>query len=113
MRDAVQKADVAAEKKDRLFVLIDRLQCEVDRELTPVHAYGELFITICAYMGEGAKKLEPAVQLIERVAGALGEARDALSGPWRLPACREPKRLEPPKRKPAGEDMSLEDEIPF
>jgi hypothetical protein len=113
MREAVQKADVAAEKKDRLFSLIDRLQYEVDREMTPVHAYGELFITICAYMGEGVKKLEPAVQLIERIAGALGEARDALTGPWRLPTRREPKRLEPPKGNSAGDGLSVEDEIPF
>lgn len=113
LRSAVQQSEVAAEKKDRLLSLINKLQYEVDREVTPVHAYGELFITICTYMGEGAKRLEPAVQLVERVAGALGEARDALGGPWRLPARHEPKRLEPPKRKSDSDELSVEDEIPF
>jgi hypothetical protein len=119
MRETVQAADVAPEKKDRLFSLIDELQAEVDRDRTPVHAAGELWVTICTYMGEGAKKaLEPATPFIERICGALGQAKmaeDAL--PKKLPPARDPKRIEGPKtkadKKGNGFSKSLDDEIPF
>lgn len=119
MREAVQVADVALEKKDRLFALIDELQTEVDRDRTPVHAAGELWVTLCTYMGEGAKKaLEPTTPFIERICGALGLAKKVEDGrPKKLPPPPEPKRIESPKgqadKKGNGFSKSLDDEIPF
>lgn len=116
MREAVQAADVAREKKDRLFALIDQLQAEVDRERTPVHAAGQLWVTICTYMGEGAKKaLEPATPLIERICGALGLAKKAEEAQSkRLPPAKETKRIEGPNAlKRNGSQKMLDEEIPF
>jgi len=119
MRQAVQAADVAAEKKDRLFALIDELQAEVDRERTPLHAAGELWVTMCTYMGEGAKKaLEPVTPYVERICGALGLAKMTEDAqPKRLPPARDPKRIEGPKTKADKQrnefNKSLDDEIPF
>jgi len=119
MREAVQAADVASEKKDRLFSLINELQAEVDLDRTPVHAAGELWITLCTYMGEGARKaLEPTTPLIERICGALGLAKKAEDAqPKKLPPSREPKRIEGPapkvEKKGNGFSNSLDDEIPF
>jgi hypothetical protein len=118
MRDAVQQSDVSTEKKDRLFTLINQLQAEVDRERTPVHAAGELWVAICTYMGEGAKKLDPLARLMERVGGALGIAKQVEDAMPKLPPRREPKRIEPPanassKNDKNGFDKELDDEIPF
>lgn len=119
MREAVQAADVAPEKKDRLFTLIDELQAEVDRDRTPVHAAGELWLTICTYMGEGMKKaLDPVTPYVERICGALGHAKTAAdSQPKRLPPRSEPKRIEGRKtqldKQGNGFSESLDEEIPF
>lgn len=115
MRSAVQGAEVAAEKKDRLFALIDELQAEVDRDRTPVHAAGELWVTLCTYMGEGAKKaLEPTTPYIERICGALGLAKKAEDiHQRRLPPAKESKRIEGPKKIERGFGRPFDDEIPF
>lgn len=110
MRAAVRDAaDLASEKKDRLFALIDELQYEVDRERTPVHAAGELWVTICSYAGDGAKKaLEPVTPYIERIGAALGMAiKTEDSQPKQLPPAPVPKRIEGPRKK------SIVDDIPF
>lgn len=75
MRDLVQQTDVSAEKKDRLFYLIDDLQAEVDRDRTPVHAAGELWMTVCTYLGEGAKKLQPVADFVQQIGSAVGLQR--------------------------------------
>lgn len=119
MREAVQAADVSNEKKDRLYALIDELQAEVDRDRTPVHAAGELWLTICTYMGEGAKNaLAPATPYIERICGALGLAKKTEDAqPKKLPPARDPKRIEGPKTKSDKNGnafgKSIDDEIPF
>lgn len=113
MREAVQAADVSAEKKDRLFALIDKLQAEVDRDRTPVHAAGELWLTVCTYAGEGTKNvLEPVMPYMERIASTFGLAKQAEDSQPTLPPRKEPKRIEGPK-EPTGFDKVLDDEIPF
>ena len=118
MRKSVQQADVSVEKKDRLFGLIDQLQAEVDHERTPVQAVGELWVTICTYMGEGVKNLEPVARFVERVGGALGLAKQEEDALPKLPPLRDRQRLEPPqnaasKKDKNGFDKALDDEIPF
>lgn len=118
IRDAVQTAEIGGEKKDRLFRLINQLQAEVDRERTPVHAAGELWLTACTYVGEGVKALEPVISGIERIGGALGLAKKTEDDQPKLPSRKEPKQLEAPRKhlpppKKNGFDKSLDDEIPF
>lgn len=114
MREAIQAADVSSEKKDRLFDLIDQLQAEVDRDRTPIHAAGELWVTLCIYMGEGAKRLDPVAQFLAKVGGALGLSKQAEdSQRKKLPPAKETKRIEGPKKPKDGCDRTLNDEIPF
>lgn len=119
IRDVVQAAEIPSDKKDRLFALVNELQAEVDRERTPVHAGGELFVTICTYAGDGLKKaLEPITPYIERIYGVIGRAKNAEdSQPRQLPPAREAKRIEGPKakteKKGNGFSKALDDEIPF
>lgn len=116
VRAEVRAAEVSAEKKDRLFSLINELQAEVDRDRTPVHAAGELWVTLCTYMGEGAKKaLEPATPYIERICGALGLAKKAEEDVLtkKLPPPKESKRIEGPQKLKNGFGKPFDDEIPF
>lgn len=130
MREAVQQAPISSEKKDRLFAMIDQLQAEVDRDRTPVHAIGELYLTICTYVAEGVEKLEPVSKFLQSVGGALGIAHKKEEAQAKLPPPKETKRIEtgtkqgygapesggygmPVKKKKNGCDKPLDDEIPF
>lgn len=118
IREAVQAADIPGEKKDRLFRLVNLLQAGVDRERTPVHAAGELWLTTCTYVGEGGRALEPVISGIERIGAALGLAKKAEGNQPKLPTRKEPKQLEGPRKrlpqpKKNGFDNSLDEEIPF
>lgn len=129
MREAVQHAPVASEKKDRLFAMIDKLQGEVDRDRTPVHAIGELYLTICTYAAEGVEKLEPVSKFLQSVGGALGIAHKKEEAQAKLPPPKETKRIEAdtkqgygapenggygaPVKKKNGFEKPLDDEIPF
>jgi hypothetical protein len=113
MREAVLKAGLPVGKKDRLLVLINAMQTEIDLDRTPMQTIGELWMTACGYFGEGFKKLEPAIRAVERIGGALGLAKESeqpkqIEGP-------KLKQLPPPKAKSAkgGFDKAFDDEIPF
>jgi hypothetical protein len=112
IRGAVQQAEISKERKDPLLALVNKLQMEIDRERTSLHAAGEVWLTICTYAGQGAQRLEAALQAIERVGAALGVAKDTEAVTSRLPPTRDPKRIEPPKKKMEFE-KDLDDEIPF
>lgn len=128
MREAVQQAPVSSEKKDRLIAMIDQLQTEVDRDRTPVHAIGELYLTICTYVAEGAERLEPVSKFLQNVGGALGIAHRKEATQAKLAPPKETKRIEadpksnysdpsagygaPVKKPKNGFDKPL-DEIPF
>ncbi|CFW97833.1 protein of unknown function [Candidatus Filomicrobium marinum] len=97
LRQIVEKADVAAEKKDRLYALINKLQAEVDRMRTPLHAVGELYVTLCGYLGDGSRELEPWTETLERIGRAFGLAKDKEEAQSRLSKDADPKQLEGPK----------------
>jgi hypothetical protein len=112
VRELIQNAEIAAEKKDRLFALVDDLQAEVNRERTPVRAAGDLWMTVCTYVGKGFKELEPVAQFVQQIGSAIGIANDSEATRPRLPGRRDPKRIEPPK-KDNPFDKELDDEMPF
>jgi len=112
MRETVEKLDISAAKKDKLFTRINALQEEVDRERTGFHAFGALVIEIADVAGEAAKRLEPVTQMAERIGAAFGLAKREEPPTQNLPSPRERKRLPGPKQS-NGFDKSLDDEIPF
>ncbi len=113
LRELVQNADVSEEKKDRLLVLIDNLQTEVDRERTPVQAAGELWVTVCTYIGKGFNELKPAAEFIREIGSAIGIAKDKEETRRQLPKRKEPKRIEAFQQENGSFDRNLDDEIPF
>jgi hypothetical protein len=58
---------------------LNELQAELDRNRTRVESITEVFLSITEAIGKGAKHLDGAVKLIERLAGALSSARSARS----------------------------------
>ena len=121
-RALVEREDLDIEKKDRLLSLINKLQAEVDRERTPVHAAGQLLGTICSYITKGYDNLKPMLEGVGLVSGEISDADEEQHG--HIPP--EPKRIVTPKQKrlapPKGEfggggkngfDKALDDEIPF
>lgn len=77
IRDVVAKADVAESIRERIFKRLNELQAELDRNRTRVEAITEVFLSITEAVSKGAKHLDGAVKLIERLAGALSGARTA------------------------------------
>lgn len=117
-RELIEREDLDAEKKDRLLHLINKLQSEVDRERTPVHAAGQLLSTIFSYARQNYfSGVEPILRSIGLVSGEIGAADEAQHGNKPLPEYPKPKSLEPPRqnsnRRASGLNKALDDEIPF
>jgi len=116
-RGMVDKLEVSVTKKDRLHARINALQIELERERTRYEALAALVIEAADDAGEAAKRLEPVVQLAERIAGVFGGAKRTEDAQAQLPKPEEKKRIEGPARpngkKPSAFDKPFDDEIPF
>ncbi len=75
IRDVVSKAEVVEAIRERIFKRLNDLQGELDKNRTRVEAMTEVFLSITEAVSKGAKHLDPAVKLVERLAGALSGAR--------------------------------------
>jgi len=73
----LDEADVSESLRERIFKRLNKLQGEIDRNRTQVESIAEVFLSVTEAVGKGAKNLEGAVRLIERLAGALSGARTA------------------------------------
>lgn len=71
IRGIVDRAAIDPALKDSVLARLNALGAEVDRTRTRVQKFGDVLIGLCGAVGAGAKELEPAVKLLERVAGAL------------------------------------------
>jgi len=118
IRSTLQNLDVSVSKRERLLARLNALQSEVDRERTKLETFGALMIEASGDLGEAAKRLEPVVQIVERIGAALGIAKQAEDAQAQLPPPQEKKRIEPPRnagRRSGGGtfDKPFDDEIPF
>jgi hypothetical protein len=77
IREVVSKAEVIEPLRERIFKRLNQLQDEIDKNRTRVESISEVFLAITEAVGKGAKHLEGAVKLIERLAGAFSGARTA------------------------------------
>lgn len=116
-RGIVDKLEISVAKKDRLHARINALQAEVERERTRYEAFAALMIEAADDVGEAARRLEPVVQLAERIAGVFGGAKRTEDAQVQLPKPEEKKRIEGPAskngKKSSAFDKSFDDEIPF
>jgi hypothetical protein len=58
-------------------MLVNDLQHEIDRNRTYLRSITEVFLTLTEAVSKGAKHLDGAVKLIERLGGAFSGARSA------------------------------------
>jgi hypothetical protein len=77
IREVVSKAELAESLRERIFTRLNQLQNEIDRNRTRVESISEVFLVVTEAVGKGAKRLEGAIRIIERLAGALAGARTA------------------------------------
>lgn len=116
IRETIDKLEVSQGKKDRLYSKVEALALEIDRDRTRYQAIAALFIEAADDAGEAASRLEPVVQLVERIGAAIGIAKRAQEDQAKLPPPTERKRIEPPKKaapRQSSFDKELDDEIPF
>jgi len=75
IRQVIKNAVIEEAIRERIFAKLNALQREIDRNRTTIEAITEVFLTITEAMGKGAKNLEGAVKLVERLAGAISGIR--------------------------------------
>jgi hypothetical protein len=115
----VDDSKLSQRKKEALYTKINALADEVDRDRTRFDAAMALVLEVSTTGGEAVEKLEPARKWLDSIARVLGRAKEAENtATSRLPAPKERKRIEPPRR-PTEEEKStekfddLDAEIPF
>jgi hypothetical protein len=77
IRQIVSKATIEEGLRERIFSRLNDLQSEIDRNRTHLRSITEVFLTLTEAVSKGAKHLDGAVKLIERLGGAFSGARSA------------------------------------
>ena len=95
VRIIVHASDLEQPKKDAILQKVNELNNEVDQSTTKLGRFLALWREVTNAVGEGAKNLEPAVNILERVGGIFGKAR-AETDPAQLAAPETPKQLSGP-----------------
>ena len=95
VRKVVHASDLEQPKKDAIQKKINELNDEVDQSTTKFGRYKAVWLEVTEAVGEGAKNLEPAVKILERVGSIFGKAR-AETDPAQLPSPATPKKLPGP-----------------
>ena len=84
IRDIIEKADVLIPLKERMLNSLNSFATEVDRQRTRTTMLAGIWLEITEAIGRGAKNLEPAAVLVERMVKGLGRAKKEEMQP-RLP----------------------------
>lgn len=117
IRKIVVDADISENKRDAIFMRINNLQQEVDRDRTRTEAAMALWLEVTSAIGKGAKNLDPVIDRLERIVKVLAKAKDE-NERQALLAPKQKKRIAAPTvpsttegQKPPVQE--LDDEIPF
>lgn len=85
VREIVRAAEMSEPMREKIFAQIQSLEGEIERNRTRLDAVVEAWLQITEAIGTGAKNLDQAAKLFERLARALYGAREAEQRP-QLPA---------------------------
>lgn len=99
LKAEVHKLDVTDAKRDALLNRIAAFESELTRPRARMETFAAVILETATTMGDAANKLEPVWQTIERVARALGMAKEKDRDNPALPSPEEQKKLEGPKRR--------------
>ncbi|WP_299891941.1 hypothetical protein [uncultured Ruegeria sp.] len=91
IRKCVQEAEVEQLLRENILKKLNNLQAEIDRSRAHIHSFSEVFLVLTNAVSEGAKKLDPAVKIVERIAGAI-------YGLQKIENEEQKKSLPPPER---------------
>ncbi len=75
IRKVVEDATMPDSLREGIMKSLNRLQNEIDRRRTRTDATAEVWIKVTQAIGTGAKNLDPAVKLIEKLTKNFGKAR--------------------------------------
>jgi hypothetical protein len=112
IKGIVDKVELDDRKKEALYIKINALEEEFDRDRTRVEAFGALVIEIAGIVGEAADKMEPARKWLDSIAKCFGAAKSHEDTNPQLPPHSEPKKIEPP-RKRLPTPKQGDDDTPF
>ncbi len=117
IRVIIEEADLPTDKRERLYKKLSSLSLEISKDRTGLQAGMDFYVTLCAGIGEGLEKLEPARRWLDSIARLIGAAQEK-EEIKRLSSSSNRKQLEAPRKKlaapaPAPQKDDLDDEIPF
>jgi hypothetical protein len=75
IREIVTKAEMDEALREPIMRSLNQLQAEIDRNRTRLDVVSNAWLQLTSAIGNGAKNLEPAVKLVERLSKALGKAK--------------------------------------
>jgi hypothetical protein len=96
IRNTVSKAGLKTPLHDAIMNRLDELQRQIDVRQVPLETLSNVIFTLTEAVGKGAKNLDPAVKLVERLMGAFYGLRRSQMG-------------EEPKQLPKPENLGLPD----
>jgi len=112
IKEIIDQVELDDRKKETIYAKINDLANEVDRNRTRFQAFGALVIEFEGIGGTTAEKLEPARKWLDSIAKYFGAAKSHEDANPQLPTRREPKKIEPPRKRLPAPNPD-DDEIPF
>lgn len=109
IKECVEASDLEEFKKNALLHKINDFGKEVDKSRTSLQSGMLVLQGVCAAIGNGAKKLEPARKWVDSIAGVLDKAKDSESSSSSI-SYEEPKRIAGSKEVM---DVVQDEDLPF
>lgn len=115
IRAAIDEANIEESKRNKLFEKLNDFAAEVDKSRTTFQCLSDLFVTLCATIGDGVKELEPARKWLDSIAGVMGKTKEAEEQFQELTHAQNKKITGPRKQiaPPIQKVCELDDEVPF
>ena len=94
IRDVVANAEMHEALREPIMRSLNQLQSEIDRNRTRLDVVADAWLQVTSAIGSGAKNLEPAVKLVERLSKALGKVKQNEIEAEKHPSLPPPDDLE-------------------
>ena len=75
VRKIVQTVEIEERLRENILKRLNSLAAEVDKARSGLVRFADALVEMTSAVGEGAKNLEPAVKIMERIGAAFGKAR--------------------------------------
>lgn len=114
IREVISKADIEERKRNSLLIKLGAFEVDVDRSRTRFDNAMLMALEIVGLADKAGNTLNPLNELLRRIEGIMGKAKEKDAEQNQLPAPNDRKKLEPPpKRIEHQPNRDMDDEIPF